>query len=323
MRKALRIMVAGLVIATASCAAYVEGSNVKANKAALRETPPSGQFLDVNGTKVHYQIEGSGPDLVMIHGAGGSLRDFTFSIVDQLKSDFRVIMFDRPGHGYTERIATRAQLGESPKEQSDLLSAAAKQLGVKDAIVLGHSFGGAVAMSYTLENQEQVRALVMVAGVSNEWPGGLDRWYEITNSWAGRNLLIPTLSALASRKRLEATTAGIFEPNAVPEGYLDHMGVALSKSKTILQSTTQQVNGLKSHIIEMEKRYPSISIPVEIVHGDLDDTVPLNVHGRVLATQIKGANLTILEGVGHMPQHIAEPQVVAAIQRAAKRAGLR
>lgn len=294
-----------------------------ASKAALRETPPSGQFIDIDGTRVHYQIEGSGPDLIMLHGAGGSLRDFTFSIVDTLKSDFRVILFDRPGHGYTDRVASRAELGESPKEQSDLLAAAADQLGVKNAIVIGHSFGGAVAMSYVLNSPKKVRALVMVAGVSNEWPGGLDRWYEITNSWAGRNLLIPTLSALASRKRVEATSNGIFEPNAAPKGYLDHMGVALSKSRTTLQATTQQVNGLKPHIIEMEKRYGSINIPVEIVHGDLDDTVPLNVHGRVLATQIKGARLTVLEGVGHMPQHIAEPQVVAAIRRAANRAGLR
>ncbi|MEM9583141.1 MAG: alpha/beta hydrolase [Pseudomonadota bacterium] len=296
---------------------------MKTNKTALQETPPSGAFLTVDGTQVHYQITGSGPDLIMLHGAGGNLRDFTFSIVDELRSDFRVILFDRPGHGYSERIASRAQLGESPKEQSDLLSAAARELGVKDAIVLGHSFGGAVAMSYALNSPDQVRALVMVAGVSNEWEGGLGRWYQITNSWAGRNLLIPTLSAIAPRSRLEETTKGIFAPNPVPDGYLDHMGLSLSKSATVLQATTQQVNEVKPHIITMEKRYPSLKLPIEIVHGDLDDTVPLKVHGAVLAGQVDSANLTVVKGVGHMPQHIAEADVVAAIKRAAKRAGLR
>ncbi len=323
MRKALKIIAIGAVTVLASCAAYVEGSNMKIDRAALAETPPSGQFIDVNGTKVHYQIEGSGPDLVMIHGAGGSLRDYTFSIVDALKSDFRVILFDRPGHGYTERIADRANLGETPQEQAALLSKAADQIGVKNAVVVGHSYGGAVSLAWVLNHSEQVRGLVMLAGVSNEWPGDLGSWYTITNSWLGRNLLIPTASALASRKRIEDTTAGIFEPNAVPEGYLDHMGVALSKNKTILHATTQQVNGLKPEIIKMEARYPSISMPVEIVHGDRDTTVPLDVHGRVLVTQVPGANLTVLEGVGHMPQHIAEAQVIAAIKRAAKRAGLR
>ncbi len=323
MRKAFKLMILGIAIVTASCAAYVEGSNVKMNKSALKETPPSGEFIDVEGTQVHYQIVGSGPDLIMIHGAGGSLRDFTFSIVDKLKSDFRIILFDRPGHGYTERIAARAQLGESPAEQSNLIFSAAKRIGVKDPIVLGHSFGGAVAMSYVLNNPEDAKALVMVAGVSNEWEGDLDSWYQITNSWAGRNILIPTLSAIAPRSRLEETTAGIFAPNAVPDGYLDHMGIALSKSKTTLQATTQQVNDVKPHIIEMEKRYPSLTLPIEIVHGDLDETVPLKVHGEVLASQVRSANLTVLKNVGHMPQHVSEPQVIAAIKRAANRAGLR
>ncbi|MDA8747833.1 alpha/beta hydrolase, partial [Litoreibacter sp.] len=283
----------------------------------------SGQFITVDGTDVHYQIVGRGPDLVLIHGAGGSLRDFTFSMVDQLKDDFRVILFDRPGHGYTDRISGRNALGETPREQADLLASAAKRLGINDAVILGHSFGGAVAMSWILDHPAQARALVMIAGVSNEWQGDLGTWYKVTNSWAGRNILIPTLSSLASRKRLETTAVGIFEPNKVPDGYLDHMGVALSKSHITLQSTTQQVNGLKPQIIQMQKRYGAIAIPIEIIHGDLDTTVPLDVHGRVLARQVKGANLTVLKGVGHMPHHVAEPQVVSAIKRAAKRAGLR
>lgn len=293
------------------------------NSAAMRETPPSGQFLDVNGTQVHAHIEGTGPDLILIHGAGGNLRDYTFSMVDKLKGDFRVIAFDRPGHGYTQRIAQRAELGETPAEQAALLSAAAKQLNVDNAIIAGHSFGGAVALAWVLNHPEQISGLVMFAGVSNEWEGELDSWYTTTTGFFGRNILVPTLSALASRKRLEGTTTGIFEPDPVPQGYLDHMGPALSKSTVTLQSTTQQVGFVKPHIVEMQKRYKDIKIPVEIVHGTADTTVPINVHARVLASQVKGANLTALPGVGHMPHHAAEPQAISAIKRAANRAGLR
>ncbi len=323
MRKGLKILLVGLVGLIAACAATVEGTNVKTDQTAAAKTPPSGQFLDIDGTKVHYQIEGAGPDLVLIHGAGGSLRDFTFSLSDKLKSRYRVIMFDRPGHGYTDRIASRANLGETPQEQAALLSKAADKLGVKRAVIVGHSYGGAVSLAWVLNHPQQARGLVMLAGVSNEWQGDLGTYYRVSNSWFGRNILLPTASALASRQRVEDAINGIFAPNPAPAGYLDHMGQELSSNKTILQSTTQQVNGLKPQIVAMQKRYAGISIPVEILHGDLDTTVPLDVHGRVLAKQVKGANLTVLKGVGHMPQHIDEPATIAAINRAAKRAGLR
>lgn len=323
MRKAFKIVLVGMVTLIAACAATVEGTNLQTNKAALAETPPTGKFIEIDGTTVHYQIEGSGPDLILIHGAGGSLRDYTFSIADKLKRDYRVVMFDRPGHGYTDRIAGRANLGETPQEQAALLSKAAAQLGVSDAVIVGHSYGGAVSLAWVLNHGEQIRGLVMLAGVSNEWQGDLGTWYAVTNSWLGRNVLIPTAAALASRKRVEDTIMGIFEPDPAPDGYLEHMGEALSANKTILQSTTQQVNGLKPQVVEMQKHYDGISIPVEIVHGDADTTVPLDVHGRVLAGQVKGANLTVLKGVGHMPHHVDEPATIAAINRAAKRAGLR
>ena len=172
-RKLVALVILALL---GACAAYVESTNMRNNSAAMRQTPPSGQFLDVNGTQVHVHIEGSGPDLILVHGAGGSLRDFTFSMVDKLKDDFRVIAFDRPGHGYTQRIASRADLGETPAEQAGLLSTAAKQLGVKDAVLAGHSFGGAVSLAWVLDHPEQIRALVLLAGVSNEWEGELDSW---------------------------------------------------------------------------------------------------------------------------------------------------
>jgi pimeloyl-ACP methyl ester carboxylesterase len=69
-------------------------------------------------------------------------------------------------------------------------------------------------------------------------------------------------------------------------------------------------------------RYGEIGVPVEILHGDADDTVPLHVHSEPLSRQIPGATLTVLERIGHMPHHVAPDAVDAAIDRAARRAGL-
>ena len=101
---------------------------------------------------------GSGPDLVLIHGAGGNLREFTFDLAGQLTDRYRVIAFDRPGHGWTDRLPGYGGLGstkgESPMEQAALLQKAAAKLGVQRPIVVGHSYGGAVALAWGLSQPE-------------------------------------------------------------------------------------------------------------------------------------------------------------------------
>ena len=81
--------------------------------------------------------------------------------------------------------------------------------------------------------------------------------------------------------------------------------------------------GLRPHVVEMSELYPTLTLPVEILHGTDDTTVPLNIHSEPLARQIPGAILTRLQGVGHMPHHADPDAVLAAIDRAAVRAGLR
>lgn len=66
--------------------------------------PPTGQLLTVEGHTVHAHVEGHGPDLILIHGASGSTRDFTFSFVERMKGRYRVIAFDRPGLGWSDDI---------------------------------------------------------------------------------------------------------------------------------------------------------------------------------------------------------------------------
>lgn len=296
-------------------------------RTAYQQTPPSGQFITVDGTKLHYQIEGAGPTVILLHGAGGNLREFTFSLAGKLSKTYQVVMFDRPGHGYSDRIASRARIGETPQEQAALLSKATTELGIDEAVLVGHSFGGAVAFAWALDYPQQVRGVTSLAGVSNEWEGGLGPWYTYTTSFLGRHLLVPAMSALATDARIQTSTQNIFAPNPVPDGYLDHVGVALSIQTKTLQATTQQVGGVKPFIVEMEARYNELDMPVELVFGALDTTVPVSTHGGVFVTQVERANLTVLDGVGHMPHQINEPAAIAAIERtvtrAGKRAGLR
>ncbi|MEM9855247.1 MAG: alpha/beta hydrolase [Pseudomonadota bacterium] len=315
-----------VVIALALAVVIVRVAAAAQEARAEAAYPPEGQFIDVDGTRVHALVRGSGPDLVLLHGAGGSTRDFSFAFMDFLTDRYRVIAFDRPGLGYTERprkFSIWSRDAESPREQVRLLQAAAAKLGADRPLVLGHSFGGAVAMAWALERPDALSGLIIVAGASNEWEGGLGTFYNLTASPMGVALINPVATAFAPDSYIEGTVAGIFAPQAEPKGYADYIGPRISARRVTLAANGRQVHGLKPHIIEMSAEYPSITVPVEIVHGDADEIVPLSIHSIPLSRQIEGAHLTVLEGIGHMPQHVAPKAVSDAIDRAAARAGLR
>ena len=322
MSRAVRASLLLIVALIASCSVLAE----RRETGAQTSYPPLGQIIEVEGTKVHAWVKGSGPDLVLIHGAGGNLRDFTFALADQLVGRYRVIAFDRPGHGWTDRLPGFGDLGstkgESPMSQAKLLQKAADKLGVTRPVVVGHSFGGAVALAWGLGRPNDTAALVTLGGVSNPWPGELDRIYSVTGSAFGGATVVPLITALAPEARIETAVASAFEPQKPPAGYINYIGTGLSLRRDSLRANGQQVSSLRPHIVEMEKRYATLTMPIEIVHGTADDTVPINVHAEKLVTQAPQTHLTALAGIGHMPHHASPKEVLAAIDRAATRAGV-
>lgn len=279
--------------------------------------PPSGRLLPIRGGHVHAHVDGTGPDLVMIHGAGGNLRDFTYDLVGRLAPRYRVIAFDRPGLGHS---TPQHSGGESPVEQAAVLAEAAAMLEVKNALLLGHSYGGAVAMAWALNHPANVAGVVSLAGALMPWKGGLGLWYTVGSTRIGGAVLVPLVSALAPRRLVGPVLETIFAPQQPPPGYAAHLGIELTLRSANLRSNVRQVNGLKPHLKAMAPRYPGLNVPIEIVHGAADTIVPIEVHSRPFAAQVPMARLTELPGVGHMPHHARPEAVVAAIDRAAARA---
>jgi pimeloyl-ACP methyl ester carboxylesterase len=274
----------------------------------------------VEGHRVHVVVRGSGPDLVLIHGASGSTRDMTFELVKHLEDRYRVLIFDRPGLGYTDRINTT---GATITQQADLLSRAAAALGATRPIVMGQSYGGAVALAWAVHFPDRLSALIPVAAVSGTWETPLDTLYRITSHpWLGP-LAIPFLTAYVSDDYVDRVMAGIFAPQAEPVGYGAYFGPGLTLRRKTLRANALQRANLLEEITALVPHYGEVSVPTEIVHGDADTIVPAWNHAERLVTRIPGATLTFLPGIGHMPQHVAAPEVAAAIDRAAARAGLR
>ncbi|WP_245867062.1 alpha/beta fold hydrolase [Oceaniglobus roseus] len=322
-------MATSLIVAMAAlggCGALVDGRADRIEAAAEAAYPPEGRFVEVDGQRVHYVEAGQGPDLVLIHGASGSTRDFTIGFIDRLTDRYRVIAFDRPGLGYTDRVSDAFggpfdTTAESPQQQAAFLKKAADEIGVRRPIVLGHSYGGAVAMAWALD--QDPAAAVIVSGATEPWPGGLGFLYGLTASSVGGAAIVPLITAFAGKSQVEAALREIFRPNPVPPGYLERIGWPLTLRRATFRANARQVDSLRPHVVAMSERYATLDLPLEIVHGKADEVVPPDIHSEVLAKQVKGAHLVLLDDVGHMPHHVQPQAVVDAIDRAARRAGLR
>lgn len=293
--------------------------------------PPIGQFVEVDGRQVHYLQMGSGPHVVLLHGAGGNLREFTLGHMETLAERYTVTAFDRPGLGYSDRVpgvATGAFAveGDPPMDQAAVLRAAAGQLGIENPIVVGHSFGGIVAMAWAIAGLDEdspvnAAAVVSWAGVLMPWPGELGRYYTGLGSPLG-GIIIPVLSAFASNERIVSGIPAIFAPDPMPKDYIAKIGAPLTVRTANFRANVRQVNTLRPHVVEMSARYPDLTVPIEVIHGTADKTVPIQVHPQELIKIAPSANLTPLAGIGHMPHHADPEAAIAAIDRAAERASL-
>lgn len=313
-------LLGGGAIALGGCAALVDARASQREAAAEAQYPPVGRLLEIDGLQVHAHVEGSGPDLVLIHGANGNLRDFTFALTERLARDYRVIAFDRPGLGWSDPLP---EGNTSPMAQADHLRAAALELGVRRPIVLGHSYGGAVALAWGLRAPGDTSALVILAGASHPWEGPLSFTQTFPATRLGAAAVVPFVTALANADTVENVLEGVFRPDPVPEGYAEHIGAGLALRRDQIVRNARQVSNLKPHVALMAPHYPDLPMPIEILHGTADRTVGIAIHAERLEADAPHATLTRLEGIGHMPQHAAPEAVIEAIDRAATRAGLR
>lgn len=286
---------------------------------AERNAPAIGQFVEVNGARVHLVDIGprdsEGPPIVLIHGASVNLRDMKMSLGEPLSETHRVIIVDRPGRGYS----TRPDDGWMLSKQAQLIHNALTAIGVEKPVVVGQSLGGAVALSYALNYQDQMSGLVLLATVAHKWPGGV-AWYNKVSGWpvAGtllRRIVIPIYAPFAAKQGVIES----FRPDQAPEGYYDRSGLTLLFRARDFRSNAADLRHLKPQIIEMENRYSEIRLPTAIVTGGSDPTVSPKLHSAALAEEIPGAYYEVIPNTGHALQHSQTARVIAAIDEILRR----
>jgi pimeloyl-ACP methyl ester carboxylesterase len=155
--------------------------------------PPCGQFVEIDGQRLHYiDTGGTGPAVVLIHGLGGTLWHFTYALVDKLSGEFRVIAVDRPGSGYSARPSdVSARLGV----QADTLAKFLRALGLNQPLLVGHSLGGALSLAIALDHPDCAGAVALVAPLTQA-QGGLPEPFQglVINSPVMRKIIAWTLA---------------------------------------------------------------------------------------------------------------------------------
>lgn len=279
-----------------------------------RSHGPSGRMIDVTGGRLHVVELGprdaSSLPVVLIHGASSNLESMRQPLGDLLSRNHRVILIDRPGHGWS----TRDNLSHStPAIQARMIDEALGKLGVDRAVVVGHSWGGAVGPAMAIDHPARVAGLVMLAPVTHRWPGGVAWYHNLGATPLAGPLFAYTLALPAGWLMLHRGARGAFLPQAMPDNYVRDTRLALLLRPREFLANAWDMATLTEAVTAQTPRYAEIKAPVVILHGDVDKSVYIDRHSRPFVKAVPQTELIVLPGVGHLVQNAAIDQVVAAI----------
>lgn len=316
--RVLLAIAAGVVLlfAIGALATWVIARRVEA------QYPPNGRFVEISGGRLHAVEAGSAEDgratVVLLHGASGNSADLMSALGPGLASRLRVVALDRPGHGWSDRIDPGAA---SPARQAVLIRIALRKMGVERAIVVGHSWAGALALHLALDHPDLVSGLVLLAPVSHPWPGAAIAWYyPPTAARALGWLLTRTVTTPFGVLMLGPAARAAFAPQPPVPDYVERARIPLVLRPKVFQANAEDVAGLHAFVATQNGRYGEIRVPTVIISGGGDFIVHTSLHSRALEREVPGARLIALPGVGHMPHHAAPDVVLREIEAMAARA---
>ena len=273
-------MVAVIVVAVLGILALVTQAGVVL---VQRAHPAPGVMVEVAGAALHVVELGSrdaaGPPMVMLHGASSNLEVMRQPVGERLARDHRVILIDRPGHGWS----TRTRLEDStPEIQGRMIAEALARLGINKAIFVVHSWSGALGARIALDDPDRVAGLVMLAPVAYPWPGGVGRYNKIVAMPVIGPLLAYTITLPLGTLLVEPGARGVFFPQTMPDGYISDTATKLLLRPREFLANAHDLVTLKAAVAEQAPRYAEIKAPVTIISGD-DPTRryrPASIRGR-------------------------------------------
>jgi pimeloyl-ACP methyl ester carboxylesterase len=272
--------------------------------------PPAGEFVVAGGTRLHYTSAGRGTPVVFLHGNPGSIRDFD-EVGARLARDHRVVAIDRPGHGHSGRTGDA-----TPREQAAIVHTLLQQAEVTRPILVGHSWGGALALIYALEYPAEVAGLVLVgtrAAVQLRDPDLLSRIVRtpVLGRIAEWTVLLPI-----GRRVVEQGLTRVYAPDAVPGEELA-AAHALWLRPGEMNATVWDAVNLQTALEAYGPRFADLRAPASLIVGDRDE---LLTESRALHQVLPHGELRVLPNAGHMIIRTRPDAIADAVRALARRA---
>ncbi|WP_312407430.1 alpha/beta hydrolase [Rhizobium sp.] len=278
-------------------------------------------LTDVGGYRLNSILIQAGnktdlPPIVFIHGASTSLYDPMLSFRDKLEGRGTLLFVDRPGHG---RSDAGGRENVSPDGQADAISTLMEKRGIGGAIIVGHSFGGAIAAELAVRHPDKVRGIVFLSPAVYPWSSGVAWYYDAARAPVAGALfsafIVPPLGLLA----INQATKAVFAPNRPPADYVEKTKALQAIRPQAFRHNAREIAALSDWAEIAAKQYRHIKAPTIIITGDTDKIVSPDIHARHLARDIPGARLIVVHNLGHKSDYIANDLAIAAIERVAGR----
>ena len=264
-----------------------------------RWAPPPSDFIDVKGQIVHYRDEGprgDSPPIVLLHGTSASLHTWE-GWARTLKKTRRVITFDLPGFGltgpFTGQYAADDYRGDTyARFVLDVMDA----LKIDSAVIGGNSLGGEVAWRAVTLSPKRFTRLVLVDSSGHAFtPGSIPLGFRIAR--------VPLFNRLGEhllpRALVAASVANVYADDArITEALVDRY------YELTLREGNRHALGLRLQQLEPGaaiERLKSISVPTLVLWGGADQLIPVD-NARLFGSEIAGARVVVLDGLGHVPQ---------------------
>lgn len=266
-------------------------------------------FVSVEGLRLYYVSHGAGLPVVLLHGNAGFTHDYSAVIDSLAERGYRAIAFDRPGHGQSERegngIATAL-------DQSRLIHQALQKLGVERPIMVGHSWGGILILSYALQYETEISGIVLLAPAIYPEEEQFATQKALIEIPGLGDLIIKMSSPIIDweiRRNLERA----FSPDEVPKEYLE-LATAIWNRPGQIKAIVQDEAVFSPTAEKLSHRYTEVRVPTVIITGDSDLLVNPERHAYPLHRAISHSKLIVLPETGHMLPHTRPEAVLDAIE---------
>jgi pimeloyl-ACP methyl ester carboxylesterase len=259
--------------------------------------------------KLFYQEEGKGAPLLLIHGFGASTYTWRF-VAPELARTHRVIAVDLKGFGQSDKPFDERY---SVFDQAELLAQLIVEKDLRDLTLVGHSFGGGIALLLALEANQRLEGRIarLVLLDSIAYPQNIPVFFRMLDmplvSQLGVRMVPPSVQTRVALKIAYLDDSKI-DPDEV-EIYAAPLKTAAGKHAMI--HSARQI--MPKDLAEISQRYGTIEMPTLILWCDHDRIVPLEV-GLKLRRSLRNSTLRLIEDCGHMPQEEQPASTLALIK---------